>query len=111
MIEARGRTGRKPTSAEKGGSAGGRGAGARGGSGSSKRSRYDKPPTWKGAGIRAVIAAVFVYVISIVLLGHHSFVSNLLLLPIVLAIYMPMIYYTDLWLYRRRQRINTKAAR
>jgi hypothetical protein len=103
MIEVRGRTGRKPTAAEKGGS-GGRGGsrGARGskGSGSAKPKRYEQPPTWKSAGIRAVVAAVVVYVISTLLL-HRPVTSTLILVPVVLCIYAPMIYYTDLWMYRR----------
>jgi hypothetical protein len=101
MIESRGRTGRKPSAAEKGSSS------SRGGGGSSggRRTRYDKPPTWKGSLIRAVIAAAIVYALSTFLLGKHtSATSNLLLVPIVLALYTPMIYYTDLYMYRRRLR-------
>jgi hypothetical protein len=30
--------------------------------------------------------------------------SNLLLLPIVVGIYAPLIYYTDMYMYRRYQR-------
>lgn len=112
MIEARGRTGRKPTAAEKGGGGGrtGNPAGRGGGkSGSSpKQKRYEQPPTWKSAGVRAIAAAVVVYGISTLLL-HRSLQSNLILLPVVLFIYAPMIYYTDLWMYRRYMR--KKAAR
>ncbi|HUB75958.1 MAG TPA: hypothetical protein VL977_02825 [Solirubrobacteraceae bacterium] len=109
MIEARGRTGRKPTASERGGTpgrGGGRGSARPGG----KPSRYDTPPTWRSAAIRSVIAAVLVYFVSVLIL-RRSFVSNLLLLPIVLVLYMPLIYYTDLWLYRRRQRQKARAPR
>jgi hypothetical protein len=106
MIETRGRTGRKPTTAEKGSAAARGRGGAKGSSGASKPNRYDKPPTWKSAGTRAVIAAVVVYAISIVIL-HRSITGNLILLPIVLALYAPMIYYTDYWMYRRRARSKT----
>ena len=98
MIEARGRTGRKPSASEKGSSSSG---GGRRGSGTQRKNRYDSPPTWKGAGIRA---AVIVYVVSTLLLKHTTAATNLALLPIVLAIYAPMIYYTDLFMYRRAQR-------
>jgi hypothetical protein len=104
MIEARGRTGRKPTAAEKGGG-GGRGGRPGGGTsgkgkGSPRAKRYEQPPTWKSAGVRAVLAAVVVYVISTLLL-HRPVAANLILVPVVLCIYAPMIYYTDLWMYRR----------
>jgi hypothetical protein len=107
MIEVRGRTGRKPTAAEKGrasGRGGGKGgAGGSRGSGSAKPKRYEQPPTWKSAGIRAVAAAVVVYAVSTLIL-HRPVATNLILLPIVLCLYAPMIYYTDLWMYRRYQR-------
>ena len=98
MIESRGRTGRKPTASEK------RTTGSRSGSGQGRRNRYEKPPTWKGAGIRAVVAAGIVYVILTLLVKHTSATRNLVLLPVVIAVYMPLIYYTDRYLYRRAQR-------
>jgi hypothetical protein len=105
MIEARGRTGRRPTTAEKrkGGGSASQSKGKGKGSGGSKPKRYEQPPTWKSAGTRAVVAAVVVYGISTLIL-KRPIESNLILLPIVLGIYAPMIYYTDLWMYRRHQR-------
>ena len=104
MIESRGRTGRKPSASEKGtssSSSSSRGGGSR----SSRGNRYDKPPTWKGSLIRAVIAAAIVYGLSTFLLGKHtSATSNLLLVPVVLALYTPMIFYTDQYMYRRHLR-------
>jgi hypothetical protein len=106
MIEARGRTGRKPTAAEKGTAAragSGRGAAPRG-------NRYDRPPTWRGSFGRAVIAAVIVFALAALLLNRHtSVVANLVLVPIVLAVYTPMIYYTDQYMHRRR--LRKKSAR
>jgi hypothetical protein len=106
MIEARGRTGRKPTASEKSGS-GGR-TGTPKGTGSAKATtrrvkRYELPPTWKSALWRGALAAAVVYVISTLLL-KKSALSNIVLFPIVLLLYTPMIYYTDLWMYRRAQR-------
>jgi hypothetical protein len=41
----------------------------------------------------------------IALLNRHSSpVSELLLVPVVLAIYIPLIHYTDNYMYRRQQR-------
>lgn len=110
IIEARGRTGRKPTAAEKGGG-GGRGGAKSGGRGSTgpRPKRYESPPTWRSAGTRAVIAAAVVYAVSTLLL-KRPVATNLILLPIVLVFYAPMIYYTDLWIYRRRER-KKKAGR
>ncbi|MGD0197921.1 MAG: hypothetical protein ABSC56_08460 [Solirubrobacteraceae bacterium] len=102
MIETRGRTGRKPTSAEKSGSGGRAGAPARA-RGEIKTKRYERPPTWKSAFVRAVIAAAVVYAISTLVL-KRPVLSNLILVPVVLLIYAPLIYYTDFWLYRRYQR-------
>jgi hypothetical protein len=100
MIESRGRTGRKPSAAEKGSSAGG---GRRSG-GTARKNRYDSPPTWKGAAWRAAIAAAVVYIVSTLILKHTSAAKNLILVPIVLGLYMPIIYYTDHFMYRRQQR-------
>jgi hypothetical protein len=101
MIEARGRTGRKPSASENGTTAG---KGTRRGSATGRKNRFESPPTWKGAGIRAVVAAAIVYAVSTLLLKHTTAVTNLTLVPIVLAFYTPMIYYTDLFMYRRAQR-------
>ena len=97
MIEARGRTGRKPSAAEKGKPA------AKGAKGTARPRRYDNPPTWRGAAGRALIAAALVYAVSILLL-HQSAGRTIVIFPIVLVVYLPLIYYTDLFLYRRNQR-------
>jgi hypothetical protein len=110
MIESRGRTGRKPSASEKGSSSSSRGGGS--GSRGTRANRYDKPPTWKGSVIRAVIAAAIVFALSTFLLGKgHSVTSSLLLVPIVLALYTPMIFYTDTYMYRRRARKKAESPR
>lgn len=103
MIESRGRTGRKPSAAEKGSSTGSNSSGGSR-SGSARKNRYDSPPTWKGAAWRAAIAAAVVYAVSTVLIKHTTPAKNLILVPIVLALYMPIIFYTDQFMYRRQQR-------
>jgi phosphoglycerol transferase MdoB-like AlkP superfamily enzyme len=52
-------------------------------------------------------AAVLMLLVSLLLIKNHN--QAIAIFPIVLAIYVPISYYTDLWLYRRRQR--NKAAR
>ncbi len=103
MIEARGRTGRKPTATEKrpaGGSAG-KGTGRR--EPMLKEDRYDKPPSWKMSINRAVIACVAVLGISLIIKALTP-AQAIGFLPIILLIYVPLGYYTDRYIYRRRQR-------
>jgi hypothetical protein len=100
MIEARGRTGRKPTPAERGGS-GAKGKG--GGGGSARPNRYEHPPTWKAAVNRAAIAVVF-FAVLIVVIFKQSIPNAIALAGVMLLLYVPMGYYTDLYMYRRYQR-------
>ncbi len=60
----------------------------------------EKPPTWLGAFYRAMAAAVLMLLISIVLLKKPN--EAIELFPIVLIAYVPISYYTDNWLYKRR---------
>lgn len=97
VVESRGRTGRKPTEAEKTGKA----------TPSEKRlARMERPPTWMGAFYRAMAAAVLMLLISILLLKKPN--EAIELFPIVLIAYVPISYYTDTWLYRRRMRSKAK---
>lgn len=97
MIESRGRTGRKPTAAEKSGSARGS-ASAK----AAKPNRLDQPPTWRSAFLRSMAAAVIMLLIAIVMIKKPQ--EAVAIFPVVLVLYVPVSYYTDLWLYRRRQR-------
>jgi len=98
VVVARGRTGRKPTAAEKSESAR-KSATER----QQRVERLDRPPTWRGALVRALIAALIVVVASLVLL-HSTLPQALEFFPAVFLIYIPLSYYTDLVLFRRRQR-------
>ena len=98
VVEARGRTGRKPTAAEKGGAGAGR---AR----QSRLERSNRPPTWRGAFYRAMAAAVLLLLVSLLLIKNAA--QAVALFPVVLLIYVPISYYTDLWMYRRRQRARS----
>ncbi len=104
VIEARGRTGRKPTAAEKGGKAG-EAARAR----QARVDRRDQPPTWRSAFYRAMIAAVVLLVIALVLFKNST--AAVVYFPVALLLYTPVSYYTDLWMYRRRQRNKGERAR
>lgn len=102
-IEARGRTGRRPTAPEKTGAA--RSAGR---SQPQRVNRLDKPPTWKGAILKSMAAAVVMLLISLMLLKKPN--QAIALFPIVLGLYVPISYYTDSFLYKRRQRQKARAA-
>jgi hypothetical protein len=103
VVEARGRTGRKPTAAEK--SVTGREkAHAR----ERRLERLDRPPTWRGAFYRAMAAAVLMLLASLVLLKNKN--QAIAIFPLVLLIYVPISYYTDLWMYRRRMRSKARRA-
>jgi hypothetical protein len=104
VVEARGRTGRPPTAAEKKRAGGGATTTAR----EKRLAKYDKPPTWRGAFNRAMIAAVLMLLVSLLLLKNPA--AAIGLFPFVLLIYVPMGYYVDLFLYRRRQRDKARKA-
>jgi Flp pilus assembly protein TadB len=97
VVESRGRTGRKPTAAEKSGDAR-QLARER----EQKLDRRDRPPSWRGAFIRAMFAAVLMLLIVIVLFNQAN--QAIALFPVVLLMYVPISYYTDKWIYDRRQR-------
>jgi hypothetical protein len=98
MVESRGRTGRKPTAAEKSGKAAE--------AAKAKQSRLDKanrPPTWRGAFLRALVAAGALVLISGLILKASAGQSVAYFFVGLLA-YTPISYYSDSWLYKRRQR-------
>ncbi len=98
VIESRGRTGRKPTAGEKSGD---RALLAR--EKERKLDKRDQPPTWRGAFVKAMLAAVGL-VLIVTLLLHQSAKHAYPLFPIVLVFYTLVSYYTDKWVYDRRQR-------
>jgi hypothetical protein len=101
-IEARGRTGRKPTAEEQ--KATGR---------QSARDRRSKPPTWNGAALKALAMAVLLFVLTQVgILGNDASISQgIFLSALALVIYTPLAYVTDKWVYARmlRQKAAKKA--
>jgi Flp pilus assembly protein TadB len=98
VIESRGRTGRKPTAGEKSGD-----PRLLAREKERKLDKRDQPPTWRGAFIKAMAAAVLLVLIVTVLL-HQSANHAYPLFPIVLVFYTLVSYYTDKWVYDRRQR-------
>ena len=95
-ISARGRTGRPPTAEEK------------------KRQqkltreqarevRLASPPTWKGSGNRALLAAGFMFLFLLVT-SKGNILAAVLFAVFAFALYVPSGYYLERYLWQRRMR-------
>ena len=71
--------------------------------------RGDSPPTWRGAIIRGVVAAV-VFTALLMLIFGRSLGSALGIGVFMLVFYIPAGYYMDNVLWRRRERARIRAA-
>jgi uncharacterized MAPEG superfamily protein len=92
IIEARGRTGRKPTAGE-------RKPTAR----EVRAQRWEQPPTWRSATTRAAFATVIFAVLVVVLMGR-TIPQAAVIAAFMLVLYIPLGYYMDMAIYRRRKR-------
>jgi hypothetical protein len=93
-VERRGRTSKPPTGSST----------ARTAKGTTARpNRLDKPPTWQGSAIRAAISAAL-FAAAIILLFREPPQRGLILGGVMFLLYIPMSYYTDRFLYNRRQK-------
>jgi hypothetical protein len=94
-IEARGRTGRKPTADE-----------VKQNARLSARERKAKPPSWNSAGIKALAMAAVLFVLTQVhILGKNTSIGQGLVLAVfAMVIYTPLAYFTDRAVYNRVQR-------
>ena len=102
-IESRGRTGRKPEASE-------RGASKQEQSRQRRLERLDRPPTWKSAGQRALIAAA-VFLVAVLVLFQvglagekQTIATSLALAAAAFLIYVPLGYKVDRMLWERRMR-------
>jgi hypothetical protein len=100
MVESRGRTGRKPTDEE-------RKRDVKEEARLKRLERMNTPPTWRGALNRAAIAAGL-FVVAVIVLGQKP-AAAVSLGALMLLIYVPLSYYTDLVMYNRRQRKKASA--
>ena len=71
--------------------------------------KYDRPPSWRGAFYRALAAAVLLLLFGLLVIKNTT--ESIALFPIVLAMYVPISYYTDMWLYKRRLKQKQAGAR
>jgi hypothetical protein len=95
MVETRGRTGRKPEPA------GGRKPGGRGTRGG-RVDRFAKPPTWRSAFNRALIASA-VFVAAAIAILHQPPIAGLAFGVFLILFYTPLTFYTDSYFHKRRQ--------
>ena len=95
-IEARGRTGRKPTEGER----------RKGDARSAREERRFAEPTLKGAAARAGLAAVMLFVLFMAgLAGQKQSVMTAVILAVfAFVIYVPLGYKTDRFFWERRMR-------
>lgn len=99
IVEARGRTGRKPTQSE-----------ARQIRQDRRTQRLETPPTWRSSINRAVIAAIIFGVLAVVLL-KMPVASAAAVVPLVALMYIPASYYMDRFIYNRHQRRKAAGGR
>ena len=102
-IEARGRTGRPSTPAERKQQA----------RVDARARRLNTPPSWKSSVTRAAMAAAIIFLFMYLL---NSKIKNRVGVSASLAalsflIYVPAGYYLELFMYRRRQRRDAAAGR
>jgi len=65
--------------------------------------RLDRPPTWRSAVNRAAIAAA-VFGVLVVLLFSRDIAQGVVLAALMFLLYIPLGYFTDMTIYRFRQR-------
>jgi hypothetical protein len=88
-VESRGRTGR-PVAPAKGGKGG-----------ALRTDRLDRPPSWRSAANRAAIATIL-FIVVITLIGQKIGVA-IAIGAFMFFTYIPLGYYTDAYIYKRRQ--------
>ncbi|MBA3328306.1 MAG: hypothetical protein H0T43_08390 [Solirubrobacterales bacterium] len=96
VVESRGRTGRKLTDAERKSTARASGAERR-------QDRMFRAPSWKSAIYRSAFAALIFGVVVTLALGQE--IDQAVYLTVfVFILYIPLGYFTDALLYKRKQR-------
>jgi len=100
VVESRGRTGRRPTVEER----------KTADKQQARRDRMNRPPTWQAATQRAALAAILFGALLVVAFGQDVG-QALAMTCVVFLFYIPLGYYTDAWLYGRRQKKIQREAR
>src|SRR3954468_17770326 len=74
-----------------------------------RQARFDKEPTWRGSVNRAAFAAVILAIFIGV--TQKNLLQGAVLGVLAMLFYIPMSYYTDRALWRRRQRQKQQRSR
>jgi hypothetical protein len=96
VVETRGRTGRKPTASE-------RKADPKAAARERRLARLEQPPSWRAAANRAAITTI-IFALALMLLFKRPVGAAVALAGFMFVVYVPMGYYIDTFIYRRRQR-------
>jgi Flp pilus assembly protein TadB len=74
-----------------------------------RQNKFDTPPTWRGSANRAAFASVILA--AFVAIVQKNLPAGIVLGIVAMIFYIPMSYYTDRALYRRRQRQKQQRSR
>ncbi|HVL96800.1 MAG TPA: hypothetical protein VM266_13155 [Solirubrobacteraceae bacterium] len=101
VVEARGRTSKPRDDAPR---ASGRAPAGRGG-------RTPRPATWKSAALKAAFGAIVLFAFArLGVLGSESTTSSAATLAVMaMVFYTPIMFFTDRFIYERRQKQMNKA--
>ncbi len=69
-----------------------------------REKRLNTPPTWKSSATRVGLASVLLFVLIAVTQKKNGVPAALTFAVIAFLLYVPLGYYLELFLYRRRQR-------
>ena len=96
VVEARGRTGRRPTEEEL----------KKAGRETARERRMNKPPSWNSAFLKAALMAALLFLFTrLGVFGSTAGIAQSLMLSLfALVLYTPLAFVTDRWVYQRAQR-------
>lgn len=94
VVEARGRTGRKPNGSD-------RKLSDKEAARLKRMERLNRPPSWRGS-LNRSLAATAVFFVLLMLLFKQPVAQAVALSAFVLVFYVPLGYFTDKFLYQRR---------
>ncbi|WP_372790918.1 hypothetical protein [Paraconexibacter sp.] len=101
MVEVRGRTGRPLSEAD-------RKAQVKQTAAQRRMTKLERPPTWRGAANRAAIASLL-FGVALLLLFGQELSAVIALTGFMFFLYIPLGYYTDMFIHRRH--LKQKAAK
>jgi hypothetical protein len=96
VVEARGRTGRRPTAEEQ------RTTSRQ----TARERRMNRPPSWNSAFLKAALMAGLLFLFTrIGVFGSEASISqSIVLCAFAIVLYTPLAYVTDRWVYQRAQK-------